>query len=56
LNHSIRVIAQTSFAMEGEKEKCLMDGCGDYLAKPLNINELLIKYADILVDCPIPLR
>ncbi len=40
INNKIPVIAQTSFAMEGEKEKCIMAGCDDYLSKPLNINVL----------------
>ncbi|MFO7446419.1 MAG: tetratricopeptide repeat protein [Ignavibacteriaceae bacterium] len=40
INSKIPVIAQTSFAMEGEKEKCIMAGCDDYLSKPLNLNIL----------------
>ncbi|OFY69467.1 MAG: hypothetical protein A2Y71_03155 [Bacteroidetes bacterium RBG_13_42_15] len=50
INHIIPVIAQTSFAMEGEKEKCLMAGCDDYLAKPLNLNELFGKINKYMIQ------
>ncbi len=43
INNQLPVIAQTSFAMEGEREKCLGAGCDDYMAKPLNLHELLAK-------------
>ncbi len=41
IRSSIPVIAQTSFAMSGEKERCIEAGCDDYLAKPLNLAALL---------------
>lgn len=43
MNNRTPVIAQTSFAMSGEKERCLQAGCDDFITKPLNINILLDK-------------
>lgn len=43
MNNRTPVIAQTSFAMTGEKERCLQAGCDDFITKPLNINALLTK-------------
>jgi CheY-like chemotaxis protein len=43
INSSLPIIAQTSFAMTGDKNKCFEAGCDDYLSKPFNLEELLIK-------------
>lgn len=40
---SLPVIAQTAYAMSGEKEKSLDAGCDDYIPKPLKKKELLSR-------------
>lgn len=37
----IPIIALTSFAMKGDKEKAFEAGCNGYIAKPVDIKELL---------------
>ena len=39
----IPIIAQTSFAMNEDKQKCMEAGCDDFVTKPLNLPKLLYK-------------
>ena len=49
-NHAIPVIAQTAYAVAGDKEKALAGGCDDYISKPINMKELLAKMKIYLLD------
>ena len=42
------IIAQTAFAMEGDKEKSILAGCDDYITKPLNPENLFAKINQFL--------
>jgi len=39
-NQSLIIIAQTAYALAGDREKALDAGCNDYIAKPINKDEL----------------
>jgi len=40
-NDKVVIIAQTAYALEGDKEKALEAGCNDYISKPIKKGELL---------------
>ncbi len=39
----IPVIAMTAYAMKGDKDKLIESGCDDYISKPLDPDDLLVK-------------
>ncbi|MBE0647927.1 MAG: PAS domain S-box protein [Bacteroidales bacterium] len=40
-NKSLPIIAQTAYALKGEKELSIGSGCDDYISKPIDITELM---------------
>jgi CheY-like chemotaxis protein len=46
LSPEIPVIAQSAFATEQEIQRTIDAGCDDYITKPVNINELIMKISN----------
>ncbi len=45
---AIPIIAVTAKAMKGDREKCLSAGASEYVSKPVNMQDLLEKMANML--------
>ena len=41
MNGRIKVIAQTAYALSGDRESVIAAGCSGYISKPVNRDELL---------------
>jgi PAS domain S-box-containing protein len=49
LRKTLPIIAQTAYAMPNDEDNCLRAGCNDYLAKPIGIDEILMKINKYIV-------
>lgn len=43
IGDEVRIIAVTSYAMTGDREKCLAAGCNGYIEKPINPEKFLYE-------------
>jgi CheY-like chemotaxis protein len=41
INSKVKVIAQTAYALSGDREKAIEAGCSGYITKPIKRQELL---------------
>lgn len=41
IDPSVPVIAYTSYAMAGDRERCIQAGCSAYISKPINLDAFL---------------
>ncbi|MDZ7796783.1 MAG: response regulator [Candidatus Marinimicrobia bacterium] len=50
--YSLKIIAQTAYAMQNDKQQCLSAGCHGYVAKPFDQKTLLAEIVKVLSDTP----
>ena len=47
-NKDVAIIAQTAYALSGDRKKAIQAGCDDYISKPINSEELKKKIIGLL--------
>jgi hypothetical protein len=52
-NKDVVIVAQTAFAMSGDREKAIEAGCNDYFSKPFNKPALMCLLKSVLLRAPI---
>jgi CheY-like chemotaxis protein len=53
-NPGLPIIVQTANAFNDEWEKCFQAGCDDYITKPINLQDLMLKIENLLI--PVSVR
>jgi len=48
-NSVVKIIAQTAYALEGDREKALDAGCDEYISKPIKISDLRQKINELFL-------
>lgn len=48
IGHSIPVIAMTSFAMAGDRERLLKAGCDEYIEKPIDPQRVISQIRSVI--------
>ncbi|NOY50649.1 MAG: PAS domain S-box protein [Chlorobi bacterium] len=49
-NKTVTIIAQTAYALSGDREKAIAAGCNDYIAKPIMADQLKLLINKFLYD------
>jgi PAS domain S-box-containing protein len=50
INHNVPIIAMTANAMQGDREKCIISGMDDYVAKPIDLQNMIEVIERWLID------